>query len=67
MSVKIIPIEDHEKYSVNGKTVYKNGEGNWLTHSELSTQEHKAFDNYKTAIIDNPQIKKHTKSEYKGS
>lgn len=67
MSVKIIPILDHEQYTVNGKIVYKDYEGNWLVKEELTTQEQKAFNNYKKAIIDNKDLKKHTKSEYKGS
>jgi hypothetical protein len=65
MSVKINPIVDHERYNVNGKEVYKDTNGNWITPTELTTQERNAFYNYKKAIIENPRFKKHTNAEYK--
>ncbi len=67
MSVSIIPVEDHQEYTVNGKTVYKNRDGAWECKVTLTTVETKAFLNYNKAIINNKDIKKHTKSEYKGS
>lgn len=64
MSVRIEPIEDHERYSVNGKEVYKDGNGNWLQHQELTTYEMNAFNNYKKAVIENKAFKRHTKATY---
>lgn len=66
MSVKIIPIVDHESYNVNGKEVYKDSNGNWIQRQEFTTQETNAFNNYKKAVIENKAFKKHTKAEYKG-
>lgn len=66
MSVKIIPITDHESYNVNGKEVYKDTNGNWIQRQELTTQETTAFNNYKKAIIESGTFKKHTRAEYKG-
>lgn len=65
MSVKIIPVVDHESYNVNGKEVYKDSNGNWIQRQELSTQETMAFNNYKKAVIENKDFKKHTKAEFK--
>jgi len=66
MSVKIIPIIDHESYNVNGKEVYKDTNGNWIQRQELTTQEGNAFRNYKKAVIESGAFKTHTKAEYKG-
>lgn len=66
MSVRIIPITDHEAYNVNGKEVYKDSNGNWMQRQELTIQENTAFINYKKAVIDNKAFKKHTKATYKG-
>lgn len=66
MSVKIIPIVDHELYNVNGKEVYKDTNGTWIQRQEFTTQESMAFNNYKKAVVENPAFKTHTKAEYKG-
>jgi hypothetical protein len=66
MSVTIDPIETHEEYLVNGKVIYKDGWGKWFCSQGLTSQEQKAFENYKRAVIDNPRFKKHTKATYKG-
>lgn len=66
MSVKIIPIVDHESYNVNGKEVYKDTNGNWIQRQEFTTQETIAFNNYKKAVIESGAFKIHTKAEYKG-
>lgn len=66
MSVKIIPIIDHESYNVNGKEIYKDTNSNWIARQELTTQENNAFRNYKKAVIENAAFKTHTKAEYKG-
>lgn len=66
MAVKIIPITDHAIYSVNGKEVYKDSNSNWICNQELTSNEKTAFSNYKKAIIENPNFKKHTRAEYKG-
>ena len=64
MSVTITPIEDHERYSVNNKEVYKDSNGNWIQRQELTSQEANAFTNYKKAVIENKAFKKHTKATY---
>lgn len=66
MSVIIIPIEKNETYSVNGKTVHRDMNGNWISNQELTINERTAFNNYKKAVIENPAFKNHTKAEYKG-
>ena len=66
MSVKIIPITDHESYNVNGKEIYNDTNGNWIARQELTTQEANAFNNYKKAVIESGAFKTHTKAEYKG-
>ena len=66
MSVRIIPIVDHESYNVNNKEVYKDSNGNWIQRQELTSQEANAFANYKKAVIENKAFKKHTKATYKG-
>ena len=66
MDVTIIPIEKHESYSVNQKTVHKDMNGNWVAIQELTTNERTAFNNYKKAVIENPAFKNHTKATYKG-
>ncbi|MBP4137428.1 hypothetical protein [Flavobacterium geliluteum] len=65
MSVTIQPITDHEVYTVNGKTVYKNTISEWTCNCEMTTTEKNAFKNYEKAVINNPAFKKHTKSTYK--
>jgi len=64
MSVRIEPIIDHESYSVNGKEVYKDSNGNWLNRQEFTSQEINAFNNYKKAVIENKAFKKHTAATY---
>jgi len=66
MAVLIKPIVDHESYTVNGKEIYKDTNGNYVCRQEFSTNETNAFNNYKKAVIDNPAFKKHTKATYKG-
>jgi hypothetical protein len=66
MPVTIIQITDHEVYTVNGKTIYKDVNENWTCNVELSTKESMAFMNYRQLIIENKDVKKHTKSTYNG-
>lgn len=66
MPVTIIPITDHEVYTINGKTIYKDANANWTCNVELSTKESMAFMNYRQLIIENKDLKKHTKSTYNG-
>ena len=66
MSIVINPISDHELYEVNGKEIYKDSNGNWIAREEFTQQERNTFQNYRKAVIDNKNFKKHTKAEYKG-
>lgn len=66
MSIVINPISDYELYEVNGKEIYKDSNGNWIAREEFTQQERNAFQNYRKAVIDNKNFKKHTKAEYKG-
>jgi hypothetical protein len=65
MSVQIIPITDHEEYSVNGHLVYKNHLNNWTCKQELTSNEMSAFKNYERLVINNKAFKRHTKATYK--
>jgi hypothetical protein len=66
LSIRIVPITDHEVYNVNGKEIYKDSNGNWITRQEFTQQERNAFNNYKKAVIENKAFKTHTKATYKG-
>ena len=37
---------DHETLSVNGKEIFKDGDGKWISRTELSTNEQNALNNY---------------------
>ena len=63
--IRIVPIADHEQYEINGKLIFKDSDGNWVCKSELTSQELNAFENYKKAQIENPNLKRHTKSTFK--
>lgn len=68
MTVTIIPIEDHNRYSVNGHILVRTGEDTWLVPNfldSLSYIEKKAFKTYLTLVINNSRFKKHPKSTYK--
>lgn len=65
MIVKIFPIEQGERYEVNGKEVYLDSNENWITTEDLTQIEKVAFNNYKRLIIENKEIKKHPKSTFK--
>jgi len=45
MSVQITKI-NHDVFEVNGKTMSKDMEGNWIASEELTTQELKHFREY---------------------
>ncbi|WP_395060053.1 hypothetical protein [Flavobacterium sp.] len=64
MSVVIKPIVDGSQYEINGKDIYKDTNGNWVTRQELTSQELNAFNNYKKAIIENENIKIHRVATY---
>lgn len=66
MTVEIIPITDHESYSVNGHTVYKDQFNNWSCNVDLSDKELRAFHNYEKLVINNKAFKTHTKATYNG-
>lgn len=65
MTVTIIPIADHEQYSVNGHLVHKDSSERWNSRTSLSDTELKAFKRYEKIVINNPAFKKHTKATYK--
>lgn len=65
MTVTIIPISDHEQYSINGHIMYKDSNDNWNSKTDMSTAELNAFRNYKRLVIENPAFKTHTKATYK--
>jgi hypothetical protein len=65
MTITIIPLTDHESYNVNGHTVYKDSTEQWISRTDMSDMELRAFRRYKTAVIDNPRFKTHTKATYK--
>jgi hypothetical protein len=66
MTVTIIPITDHEQYSVNGHNMYKDQNNNWMSKTPLSDRELRAFRNYEKLVINNKAFKTHTKATYKG-
>lgn len=57
MTVEIIPITDHESYSVNGHTVYKDQFNNWSCNVDLSDKELNAFKRYEKVVINNKAFK----------
>jgi hypothetical protein len=65
INITIIPLEEHQQYNVNGHIVYKNSTEQWISRTDMSDMELRAFRRYKTAVIDNPRFKKHTKATYK--
>jgi hypothetical protein len=65
VNITIIPLEDHQQYKVNGHTIYKDANGNWVSRIDMSDNELRAFRRYKTQVIDNPRFKTHTKATYK--
>ena len=65
MAIKIKPIKDHVSYDVNGKTIVKDRNGNWISAYELTQDESNAFANYRKAVINNPAFTKHTTATYK--
>jgi hypothetical protein len=64
--ITIIPVTDHESYTVNGHLVYKNQLDNWTCNVDLSAKELHAFDLYENVVINNKRLKHHTKATYKG-
>jgi hypothetical protein len=49
MSVQIKQI-NHDVFEINGKSVTKDMEGNWIYHQELTPSEEKAFKAYLNSI-----------------
>ncbi len=66
MDITIIPVEDHKTYSVNGHAVYKIDRGFWMSATDMTDKEWKAFHRYEKAVIKNKKFTKHTKAIYKG-
>jgi hypothetical protein len=65
-AITIIPITDHEQYTINGHLVYKDQFNNWTCRVDLSPNELRAFQRYEKLVINNKAFKKHTKATYKG-
>lgn len=65
VTITIIPLEDHQQYNVNGHTVFKDTNDNWISRTDLSDNELRAFSRYKKQVIENPAFKTHTKATYK--
>jgi hypothetical protein len=65
LEIEIIPIIDHEKYTVDGLLVYKDMHGNWTCKVDLTARQMNAFKNYEQQVINNKAFRKHTKSIYK--
>lgn len=66
MSVEIIPITDHEQYTVDGYLVFKDPLRDWTCKVALSHDQLTAFWIYEQTVIKNKAFKKHTKATYKG-
>lgn len=65
VTITIIPLEDHQQYNVNGHTVYKDANDNWISRTDMSDNELRAFSRYKKQVIENKAFKTHTKATYK--
>lgn len=65
VEIEIIPIIDHEQYTVDGLLVYKDMHNNWACQTDLTSNQMNAFKNYEKQVINNKAFKKHTKSTYK--
>lgn len=65
VTITILPLEDHQQYNVNGHTVYKDSNGEYISRTEMSYSENTAFRKYKKLVIDNAAFKRHTKATYK--
>ncbi len=66
MSVRIKPITDHKSYEINGHTISKDLQGNWIYKGKLSRKELYVFAKYTILVIQNPRFKTHTQAIYKG-
>lgn len=66
VEIQIVPVIDHEQYTVDGFLVYKDQFNNWTCKTDLSDKQLRAFDRYEKNVIKNPRFKKHTKATYKG-
>jgi len=51
MSVVILKLNDGY-FTINGKEIYKDTNGNWIAREELTTAELKEFRGYKERAID---------------
>ena len=56
MAVEIKEIKKHEEYEVNGKTIYKDGNGNWIAQEELTEREFQEWKRHKKLIEDNQRF-----------
>lgn len=65
VTITIIPLEDHQQYNVNGHTVFKDTNDNWVSRTEMSDNELRAFKRYEKLVINNTAFKKHTRATYK--
>lgn len=65
MTVEIIPITDHEHYSVNGHELIKDSSGNYRCMTRMSVKELIAFNCYRKLVFNNHRFKRHPKSTFK--
>lgn len=57
-------VETHEVYTVNGKEVYKDSEGNFIAREELNPSEYRGFSRYRNNVISNRSFRVHTQAIY---
>ena len=66
MSVEIVPVTDHEQYTVDGFLIWMDPLGNWTCKVDLSHKQLTAFWLYEENVIKNKSFKKNTKATFKG-
>ena len=53
MPIEIVEVTKNDEYTVNGKCVYKDSNGNWITREELTEAEYVEFRRYMKIKGDN--------------
>ena len=57
MAVEIVEIKAGEEYEVNGKTVYKDSNENWMAKEELTEREFQEWKRHKKLLEDKDRFK----------